>query len=144
LIAYLFSLSCTSSYDNDVRVWDASTGAMLVRISGHTGDALTVDINDAHTFIASGGADALVRVYGFLTDTSFCTITANTPVNIRTGPGPNFSIVGVLGTGESHIGIGRGTSSDGAQWWQIGASQWVWEQAVSTEGNCDTLPEIQQ
>ncbi len=73
-------------------------------------------------------------------------LTATTNVNIRSGPGSDYPIIGILGIGESAEVIG--VSADG-QWWAIKSPDpnheagWVADQYVVTQ-NTDDVPVIVQ
>ena len=53
----------SGSYDQSVRVWDASTGAALQHLSGHTGSVNSVAFSHNDMHIVSGSCDKSVRVW---------------------------------------------------------------------------------
>ena len=57
----------SGSSDKSVRVWDASTGAELKVIEGHTSTVLSVAFSTDSTRIVSGSIDKSVRVWDALT-----------------------------------------------------------------------------
>lgn len=67
-------------------------------------------------------------------------ITASASINVRGGPGTNFSVSGNLPAGESAIAFGR--NSDGT-WLQI-AEGWVFSELVATNGDVAQLPVTSQ
>ena len=72
-----------------------------------------------------------------------CTVRSNTNLNIRTGPGTDYPIVGILGVGETAPVIGR---DSGAFWWQIsyaggpGGVGWVSAAYTAELGDCTNVP----
>ncbi len=74
---------------------------------------------------------------------SACTARTNTDLNVRTGPGTAYPILGVLGVGQTTTVTGRdGTNT----WWQIaypagpGGSGWVSGAYVTLSGDCSAVP----
>ena len=77
-----------------------------------------------------------------------CRALTNVPLNVRTGPGTNFSVITTLGTGTQVPITGRlGDNS----WWEVrtgGRTGWVIqrnpananEQFISIFGNCSLIP----
>jgi len=67
ILAVAFSRDGTrivsGSYDNSVRVWDASTGAELNTLKGHTNSVNSVAFSRDSTRIVSGSDDESVRVW---------------------------------------------------------------------------------
>lgn len=63
-------------------------------------------------------------------------VTANR-LNLRSGPGPEYSDLGTLNRGASVTLVGR--NADGT-WGQLNSSEWVNLQFVSLNGNIDRLP----
>ena len=53
----------SGSSDNSVRVWDASTGAQLKVLNGHTATVNSVAFSPDGTRIVSGSTDKSVRVW---------------------------------------------------------------------------------
>ena len=53
----------SGSYDQSVRVWDASTGAELMALNGHTDWVTSVAFSSDGTRIVSGSSDQSVRVW---------------------------------------------------------------------------------
>ena len=46
-------------------------------------------------------------------------------VEVRTGPGEDYSVVGTLTTGQTVSADGWATGADGYTWWRLGASGWA-------------------
>lgn len=74
---------------------------------------------------------------------SACTARTNTDLNVRSGPGVTYPILGVLPVGQTSTVTGRdGTNT----WWQIaypagpGGSGWVSGAYVTLSGDCSTVP----
>ena len=57
----------SGSHDNSVRVWDASTGAELQQLNGHTYSVTSVAFSHDDIYIVSGSYDNSVRVWDALT-----------------------------------------------------------------------------
>jgi WD40 repeat protein len=53
----------TGSGDSFVRVWNAETGELEQRLSGHTGEVITVDWGPDSRRLVSGGSDGTARVW---------------------------------------------------------------------------------
>ncbi len=72
-----------------------------------------------------------------------CTARSNTDLNVRTGPGTNFAIAGILQLGQTAPITGRDA---GSTWWQIefssapGSVGWISVPYVSTTGDCSNVP----
>ncbi|NJN84809.1 MAG: hypothetical protein HC802_22645, partial [Caldilineaceae bacterium] len=69
-------------------------------------------------------------------------VVVNSPlVNVRSGPGIDFEIVAMVERGEEYAVIGK---SGDSTWWNIccveGASVWVIDEFVDSEGPVDTAP----
>ncbi len=70
-------------------------------------------------------------------------LTTSPFINVRTGPGLAYPLIGTLRAGENAvvIGVWRRTSSP---WWQITFSRqvgWVSNSVVMTTGDCDRVPD---
>ncbi|MCO6452738.1 MAG: SH3 domain-containing protein [Caldilineales bacterium] len=67
-------------------------------------------------------------------------VIADSPINVRGGPGTGFAVVGSLTGGERAPILGRTNDSS---WWQIeladGTEGWVLAEIVSTSGNTDGI-----
>ncbi len=68
----------------------------------------------------------------------------NTPlINVRTGPGTEFTIVQTVDRGQEYDIVGKNAS---AQWWNIccinGQSVWIINQFVDTDGPVDAVPVV--
>lgn len=50
--------------DSEIRIWDSSTGQLLTTLEGHTGQITSIEWSPSGNFLASGGADNAVRVWG--------------------------------------------------------------------------------
>jgi len=66
-----------------------------------------------------------------------CQVTANTSVNIRTGPSTFHPILGILQNGVNAPVTGRNNDTS---WWQINGNSWVSAPFVTTSGNCNSVP----
>jgi uncharacterized protein YraI len=75
--------------------------------------------------------------------TADCSVSSSTNVNLRSGPGTNFEIVGSLTAGITLPVLGR--SIDGV-WYVVnlnGQIGWVFGPVVGLEGTCGTLPVVE-
>ena len=67
-------------------------------------------------------------------------VAANDGMNVRSGPGTAFPIVGALQAGESASAIAKTAAGD---WWQVllasGQEGWVFAQLVTPSGNVDSV-----
>ncbi len=84
-----------------------------------------------------GAPVATEEVQAPVTDPNVCTVTAS-GVNVRSGPGTNFDIIGSLTTGGQFIATGQN-----AGWYNgtfNGQSAWVASGVVNASGNCAGLP----
>lgn len=75
-------------------------------------------------------------------ETDACTVVpaGGSAVNVRSGPGTNFGIIGTLQPGQPQAVIGRQ-----GDWYAISTAQgtgWVAAGVVATAGNCDDLPDL--
>ena len=68
----------SGSSDNSVRVWDASTGAELKVLNGHTGSVLSTAFSSDGTCIVSGSYDKSVRVWDALTGAELKVLNGHT------------------------------------------------------------------
>ena len=65
----------SSGNDATTRIWDAETGAQLLKLQGPGGDSLCVTYSPDGTRIASGGRDGKVRVLDALTGKELVSLT---------------------------------------------------------------------
>ena len=68
----------SSSQDQSVRVWDASTGAELTTLNGHTSWVNSVAFSGDGTHIVSGSQDQSVRVWDASTGAELTTLNGHT------------------------------------------------------------------
>lgn len=70
-----------------------------------------------------------------------CVLTAiGEARNLRAGPGTEFGEVGLLGPGQSVIGIGQARDSNNFIWYQTENLQWIRMDTVEATEPCATLP----
>ena len=67
-----------SGSHESVRVWDASTGAELTRLNGHTSSVRSVAFSSDGTHIISGSDDMSVRVWDALTGVQLTSLVGHT------------------------------------------------------------------
>ena len=58
----------TTSVDGTARLWDATTGAEQLALTGHTGQIASLAYSPDGTQLATGGTDGTVRVYALRPD----------------------------------------------------------------------------
>lgn len=71
-----------------------------------------------------------------------CTVSTDSAVNQREGPGTDFARVNQLLAGDSLEAVGQTISRDGFIWWRLADDSWVRDDVVDTRGFCRVLPEI--
>jgi hypothetical protein len=72
-----------------------------------------------------------------------CTITPiTTNVNIREGPGTNYSVISVLPLGQSGLVVAQRLGTDRETWWQLDTGGWVSSTVVTTRGDCHLVPDL--
>jgi uncharacterized protein YraI len=64
-----------------------------------------------------------------------CIIASINDANLRSGPGTNYAITGMLSAGQAvnPVGYNRG---DGYRWWQISGDEWIRADLVNSSGDC--------
>ncbi|MBL8153606.1 MAG: hypothetical protein JNM70_05420 [Anaerolineae bacterium] len=70
-----------------------------------------------------------------------CIVVADSNVNQRSGPGTTFDRAGFLNKGEEAVAIAVAEDNDGALWFQLEDETWVRADVVTSDGDCDNLPE---
>ncbi len=68
-----------------------------------------------------------------------CTVSAANDVNLRSGPGTNFDIAGVLSVGQSATVEGQTTGADRFVWWQLEDGSWVRSDVVNEQSDCEDI-----
>jgi hypothetical protein len=63
-------------------------------------------------------------------------VTAKQNINVRSGPGTSYTVVGSLSKGDKDIAFGRNSVGD---WLQV-SSGWVFKDGINTTGDIGTLP----
>ncbi|MDQ7026522.1 MAG: SH3 domain-containing protein [Anaerolineae bacterium] len=77
--------------------------------------------------------------------TDSCVLTTGASgANLRSGPGSEFPIRGVLAFRETAHPIGRITGSDGGIWWELAQNIWISASVVVTGGDCAAVPQSQR
>ncbi|KAJ7845798.1 WD40-repeat-containing domain protein [Mycena leptocephala] len=92
----------SGSADKTVRIWDATTGAALVRMEGHTGRVMSVAFSPDGARVVSGSNDKTVRIWDAMTGaelgrieghTGWVTSVAFSPDSTRVVSGSNDETV---------------------------------------------------
>ena len=63
-----------SGIDNDIKIWDATTGAKLMTLRGHTGPISSVAFSRNGKYIVSGGMDNTIKVWDTTTGEEVLTL----------------------------------------------------------------------
>lgn len=71
-------LASGASDDNEIRIWDAATGRVLRRLSGHTGWIRSLAFAPSGTLLASGSTDQTVRIWDASTGQLVATLSGHT------------------------------------------------------------------
>jgi hypothetical protein len=93
----------------------------------------------------AGAAPAATEEAGAATGGA-CTVTpAAGDVNIRSGPGTDFTEQGTLAAGSTASVDGQFTAADGQLWYHLVAevNSWVRADVVNTSGDCSAVPVLQ-
>lgn len=69
-----------------------------------------------------------------------CVRRANQVANVRGGPADFYEVIGEVRTGEALTIVFQNTDATGAVWWQLRGSGWVRADYVTSEGDCDNVP----
>ncbi|NDJ77039.1 MAG: hypothetical protein GYB65_12360 [Chloroflexi bacterium] len=101
--------------------------------------AVPEDDTDADD-VADETGDAAGDVVTFVN----CTITTNSNVNLRGGPGTEYDIVGTLAAGQVETIDWQATGTDGFVWWHLITGSWARSDVVIESGDCDSVPAIAQ
>jgi len=71
-------LASGASDDNEIRIWDVSTGTVIRRLSGHTGWIRSLAFAPDGTLLASGSTDQTVRIWDAATGQLLATLSGHT------------------------------------------------------------------
>lgn len=97
---------------------------------------------DLNTIIRPRPADGNSPLSTMLT-TDRCRITVGEGgVNLRSGPGTDYPIRGVINFRESAAPLGRTVGTDGMNWWQLALDVWIRTDTTVIGGNCAAVPEV--
>ncbi|MAS36568.1 MAG: hypothetical protein CL610_21365 [Anaerolineaceae bacterium] len=72
-----------------------------------------------------------------------CTVTTNTNVNLRQGPGTNFALAGNLEADATASVIGQALGTDQITWWQLADASWVRSDIVTSREGCESVPVVE-
>lgn len=91
----------------------------------------------------SGQEDALPTATAAATATAnaLCQVTSAITINVRSGPGTGFPVVGELRADGAVTVIGQAKDRSGEVWWQFKRG-WVRNDVVSEYGNCADVPVV--
>ena len=68
----------SGSWDNTVKVWRLSDGALVHRLAGHMGYVSSVAVSPDAQYVVSGSADSTVKVWRLSDGALVCTLTGHT------------------------------------------------------------------
>lgn len=96
------------------------------------------------TIITPAPSDNRSPIADVLVDAQCVLTTGDGGANLRSGPGSEFPIRGVLGFRETANPVGRIIGSDGLLWYELAQNIWVTSQVVVTGGDCLSVPQSQR
>jgi WD40 repeat protein len=67
-----------SAKDNTVELWDAATGTLLRKLTGHTKSVTTVAFNPKGNLLASASADKIIKIWDPAAGKIVCTLSGHT------------------------------------------------------------------
>lgn len=126
---------------------DSNTGTLYLALYSDTNqigvfESGTVEGADSPVLVnnqAILGHLTLTGSESAMTNACIATIAASTGANLRSGPGTNFDVVGVL-TGDATIALdGQAKGTDGLSWWQTTDGNWIRSDVVAVSDECETL-----
>lgn len=94
-------------------------------------------------FYATGCTLASEFVMNLQDPDIICMVNSDTTVNLRSGPGTDFSRAGQLPSILLQSAIGQATGTDGFIWWQLEDESWVRSDIVEEIGNCENVDEVE-
>jgi uncharacterized protein YraI len=59
---------------------------------------------------------------------------------MRSGPGVDHAVAGILPAGQTASVDGQAAGSDGFVWWHLVTGQWVRSDVVDERGDCEAVP----
>ncbi len=119
----------------------SDNGWYRVVVNNQTGWVLGSEVNlhgSCQTLLLSAPIPVLTTPVPVADPTSYCTVSSSNNVNIRGGPGTNYTVIGTLLPGTSLPASGQ---LDG--WYVVtagGQQGWVSGTVVATNGLCNLLP----
>lgn len=122
---------------------DNSLGQFIGPVKPPTAD----DVARIRADIGMLGYDNMVQPYAAIATAmssgAACMITAGSQdVNIRSGAGTNFNVIGTLRSGQSVEINGQTNGSDGRTWWRLSQGGFVRSDTVTETDMCSALPMV--
>lgn len=77
-----------------------------------------------------------------ITPSDTCTIAVVNDVNVRVGPGRDYTLRGSMLTNQSAEPTGRAVGTDGRIWWRITGGAWISFDVTFVAGDCNPVPLI--
>jgi uncharacterized protein YraI len=120
---------------------------LRIEMSGAAGDLLVYDevavaqlpLELLDRSFALAEAPSAADIANLLT----CSVVTSQNVNLREGPGTVYPLRGTLVVNEGVAVIGQAVGTDEIVWWQLAGDTWVRSDVVTTQGNCDIVPEAE-
>jgi hypothetical protein len=72
---------------------------------------------------------------------SYCTVSSEVDVNLRSGPGTDYARVGNLEDEQAGVVVAQGYEA-GTRWWQLQTGEWVRSDVVTAAGACENTPTV--
>ncbi|MBN1285728.1 MAG: hypothetical protein JXB47_10040 [Anaerolineae bacterium] len=68
--------------------------------------------------------------------------TGRDVINMRMGPGTNYTTAGQLRPGDTADIEAQATGDDGFRWWYLTNDAWVRDDAAEVQGECENIPDV--
>ncbi len=133
----------TGSWDGTILVWGLPTDPALLNLDAAPadGDAPPLDPSAVDDAGNTGDAPGTDDPPDTAAPAVSCTVSAANNVNLRSGPGTEFEVAGVLAAGMAAAADQQATGAAGYVWWHVAdAGAWVRSDVVTASGDCALLP----
>jgi hypothetical protein len=145
----IFSLN--DDWNDGYGIYDLSQGTPPFTVSLDNpilvGETFTFTLAEGETPLSPDGATTAGTSTNTETETqsgadTACTVSANSNVNQRSGPGTDFDVSGTLAGGSSAGVDGQTTGTDGFTWYRLTTGAWVRGDLVTAGAGCSEVPEV--
>lgn len=126
----------TSPFDEVNQTW----GLALLQVTGNLPDTVP---GQAVTFVVYGDTEIINDIPPSDSDSTTLLATSTGNLNVRSGAGTNFGILGTLATGDEITVYGRNEAGDWLQFSLDDQTAWIYTSLVSVEGDVMSLPVVQ-